>query len=169
MRRTLPDDWYPGTIPDNVVCEKTSYIGSSYNFSRYHSEREVGVRLGHSTALCNTILDMGPRGTISIGDHSLVTDAYIICDSEIEIGSYVLISWFVVLMDTYRGARKETSSAQQRIRLGDKSWIGFEACILPGVTVGEGSIVGARAVVCEDVPPYSIVAGNPAKVIRSVR
>jgi acetyltransferase-like isoleucine patch superfamily enzyme len=47
-------------------------------------------------------------------------------------------------------------------------WIGFEACVLPGVTIGEGSIVGARAVVCEDVPPYTVVGGNPARFIRQL-
>ena len=52
------------------------------------------------------------------------------------------------------------------IRIGANSWIGFDSCILPGVTVGEGSIVGARSVVTESVPPYCVVAGNPARVVR---
>jgi len=45
-------------------------------------------------------------------------------------------------------------------------WIGMEAVILPGVTIGDGSIVAARAIVSHDVPPYAIVAGNPAKVVK---
>ncbi len=48
-------------------------------------------------------------------------------------------------------------------------WIGTRSIILPGVRIGQGSIVGAGAVVSRDVPPYSIVAGNPAKVVRSRR
>jgi len=47
-------------------------------------------------------------------------------------------------------------------------WIGFDCVVLPGVTIGEGSVVGARSVVTEDVPPYTIVAGNPARVIRKI-
>ena len=47
--------------------------------------------------------------------------------------------------------------------------IGFESIVLPGVTIGEGAIVGCRSVVAEDVPPYTIVAGNPARVVRRVQ
>lgn len=52
------------------------------------------------------------------------------------------------------------------IVLGNDVWIGFEAVILAGVTIGDGAIVGARAVVTKDVPPYTIVGGVPAKSIR---
>ena len=50
--------------------------------------------------------------------------------------------------------------------IGDKVWIAYRAIILPGVTIGEGAVVGAGAVVTKDLEPYSIVAGNPAKVIK---
>lgn len=50
--------------------------------------------------------------------------------------------------------------------IGNDVWLGFEALVLPGVTIGDGAIVGSRAVVSRDVPPYSIVAGNPARVVR---
>jgi len=52
------------------------------------------------------------------------------------------------------------------IHIGPNVWIGFDVCVLPGVTIGEGSIVGARSVVASDVAPYSVVAGNPARFIR---
>ncbi|MDE7418966.1 MAG: CatB-related O-acetyltransferase [Muribaculaceae bacterium] len=52
------------------------------------------------------------------------------------------------------------------IVIGNDVWIGFEAIILAGVKIGDGAIIGARAVVTKDVPPYSIVGGIPAKVIR---
>ncbi len=51
------------------------------------------------------------------------------------------------------------------VLIGDRAWIGYRALILPGVTIGEGAVVGAGAVVARDVAPYTIVAGNPAKVI----
>jgi acetyltransferase-like isoleucine patch superfamily enzyme len=54
------------------------------------------------------------------------------------------------------------------VRIEAKVWIGFESCILPGVTIGEGSIVGARSVVVTDVPPFTIVAGNPARTVRTL-
>ena len=51
-------------------------------------------------------------------------------------------------------------------RVGNDVWLGYESLIMPGVTIGNGAIVSSRAVVVSDVPAYSIVGGNPAKVIR---
>lgn len=50
--------------------------------------------------------------------------------------------------------------------IGNDVWIGWDALVLPGVRIGDGAIVGARAVVSRDVPPYAVVAGNPARVVR---
>ncbi len=49
------------------------------------------------------------------------------------------------------------------VLIGDRVWIGYRALVLPGVTIGEGAVVGAGSVVTKDVDPYSIVAGNPAR------
>jgi virginiamycin A acetyltransferase len=50
--------------------------------------------------------------------------------------------------------------------VGNDVWIGTEAMIMPGITIGDGAIIGARAVVVKDVPPYTIVGGNPAKKMK---
>jgi galactoside O-acetyltransferase len=55
------------------------------------------------------------------------------------------------------------------VHIADKAWIGNSACILKGVTVGEGAIVAALSVVTKDVPPYHVVAGNPARVVKDLR
>jgi acetyltransferase-like isoleucine patch superfamily enzyme len=131
------------------------------------------------------MFDIGPRGRVSIGAYTLVNGARIICDAEVEIGDYGFISWNVVFMDTYRAPldpverQRELMQAPFRdarvidaavpakpIHIDRNVWIGFDACVMPGVTIGEGSIVGARSVVFEDVPPYTVVAGNPSRVIR---
>ena len=52
------------------------------------------------------------------------------------------------------------------IRIGNDVWIGYEAVIMAGVSIGDGAIIGARAVVTRDVPPYTITGGVPAKAIR---
>ena len=125
------------------------------------------------------------RGSGVLGDFALVNAARIICDAEVTIGDFALVGWGVVLMDTYRvpfeaAARRRVLHALPRrtprclpdtagsrpVHVGRGAWIGFGACVLPGVTVGDGAIVAARAVVIEDVPRDAVVAGNPARVVR---
>jgi acetyltransferase-like isoleucine patch superfamily enzyme len=183
---TLPWDWYPGTIPANVSIDDSAYVETSFSFTLYRSEVPVGVRIGYGSATYSgTMFDVGRQGRVFVADYVLVHGARIICDAEIEIGDYTFISWNVVLMDTYRvpfdpvERRRELERAAWRrprridaevparpIRIGRAVWIGFDVCVLPGVTIGEGAIVGARSVVMDDVPPYTIVAGNPARVVR---
>ncbi len=186
--RTLAWDWYKGTIPENVSLGTDAFLETTYSFYLYRSRMPEGLRIGNNaTIYLGTMFDVGPRGRMSIGDCALVHGAWIICDAAVDIGDYALISWNVVLMDSYRLSRElKTRRADLRrlarsalrrptvetpakpIRIGRNVWIGFECCVLPGVSVGEGSIVGARSVVTEDVPPYTIVAGNPARVIRQL-
>ena len=184
--RELRRDWHPGTIPENVVADPTAYVGTSYSFLRFCSEEPIGLRIGRAASLGDlTILDVGPRGRVVIGDYALVNGAMIICDSEVTIGDYTLIGWDVVLMDTYRvpfdvalrrRALERVALGRPRrlaadvpappIRIERNVWIGFEACVHPGVSIGEDAVVGARSVVTEDVPPGAVVAGNPARVVR---
>jgi len=63
---------------------------------------------------------------------------------------------------------RERLVKRAKILIEDDVWLGAHATILPGLRIGRGSIVGAGAVVVEDVPPYSIVAGVPARVIRTL-
>jgi acetyltransferase-like isoleucine patch superfamily enzyme len=183
-KRAIREDWYSGTIPDNVEVDETGYLGSSYSLTRCRSELPVGVRIGRGASLCDgATVDVGPRGTVRIGDYAMVTSPHIICDLEIDIGDYVFVSWSAILMDTYRvpldpderGRRQALGrpaglpTEARPVRIGHSAWIGFEACVLPGVTVGEGAVVAARAVVATDVPAYVVVAGNPARVVRELR
>lgn len=186
--RTLPWDWYPGTIPENVVLDDTAYVETTFSFGLYRSEAQVGVHLGRGASTYGgTMFDVGSHGRVTLGNYVLLNGARIICDAEIEIGDYTLISWNVVLMDTYRlpfdpiERQRQLERVSGRfpqyidgellarpIRIGRNVWIGFDACVLPGVTIGEGAIVGARSVVTQDVQPYSVVAGNPARLIKQL-
>jgi acetyltransferase-like isoleucine patch superfamily enzyme len=184
--RTLSWDWYPGVLPDNVEVDDTAYVETTVSLLRDRSEQMPGVRYGRgASTYLGTMFDVGPHGRVTLGEYALVHGARIICDAEISIGAYALVSWNVVLMDTYRvhldpaARREDVRRVPERrprglgsglpahpVHIGRNSWIGFDACILPGVTVGEGSIVGARSVVTADVEPFTIVAGNPARFVR---
>ena len=101
--RTLSWDWYPGTIPENVLLDETAYLESTFSFLMYRSKQPAGVRMGRgASAYMGTMFDLGPRGQVSIGEYGLVLGAWIECDAAVEIGDYSLISWNVVLMDTFR-------------------------------------------------------------------
>lgn len=186
--RRLPDDWFDGTVPPNVVIDDEAYVETTFSFLLFQSRRPEGVRVGKGASVyLGTMFDVGEAGRVAFGDFTLCNGARIVCDQEITIGDHTLISWNVVLMDTYRvpfdpalrraavaragsgWPRRVDGGAEARpIRIGRTAWIGFDACVLPGVTIGDGAIVGARSVVSEDVEPYTVVAGNPARMIRRI-
>jgi acetyltransferase-like isoleucine patch superfamily enzyme len=184
--RTLSWDWFPGTVPENVEVGDSAYLETTFSFQLFRSRRQPGVRYGRgASTYLGTMFDVGPGGQVTLGAYALVHGARILCDAEVVIGDYSMISWNVVLMDTYRVPRDpvarraelrgvprrarrvvDAGGPAQPVRIGRAVWIGFEACVLPGVSIGEGSVVGARSVVVESVPPFTVVAGNPARFIR---
>ena len=92
--------------------------------------------------------------------------------SEIVIGDSCLISQFVSLISSGhefrdRSRRIEAQGVPEKkgIRIGDDVWIGAMVTVLPGISIGTGAVVGSGAVVTNDVPPYAIVLGNPARVV----
>jgi acetyltransferase-like isoleucine patch superfamily enzyme len=186
--RTLPWDWFPGRVPENVLVDAGAYLETTYSFQLFRGTAPEAVRIGRGASVyLGVMFDVGPRGRVRVGDFTLMNGSRLICDAEVSIGDYCLISWNTVLMDTWRlpldpAARRaeleQVSARQPRraaadvparpIRIGRNVWIGFDSCVLPGVTIGEGSIVGARSVVTEDVPPFTVVVGNPARCIRQL-
>jgi acetyltransferase-like isoleucine patch superfamily enzyme len=75
-------------------------------------------------------------------------------------GSYVAFGAVILTHDMTRGLYADT-------RIGERCFIGARSILMPGVSIGDNSIVGAGSVVTRDVPPGSIVAGNPARIVRS--
>lgn len=110
---------------------------------------------------------------LQVGDHSNIGPySYIGCSGFIEIGHHVMMGPRVNLLSEQHNADDTATPMKMQgvqrsfIRIEDDCWIGANATILAGVTIGRGSIVGAGAVVTRDVPPGSVVAGVPARVIR---
>ena len=88
----------------------------------------------------------------------------------IEIGDDVLIGQQVVIATLNHDFNPEErgNMSPSPVKIGNKVWIGAHATILPGVTIGDGAVVAAGAVVTKSVPAFSVVAGVPAKIIKSI-
>lgn len=112
---------------------------------------------------------------IKIGSNSYINSAELLTttDTEISIGSNCLISYDVVMRtDAHNITDREKPIIEQgntakSIYIGDNVWVGQGAYIMPGVHIGDNSVIGARAVVTKDIPPDSIAVGVPARVIKS--
>ena len=112
-------------------------------------------------------------GDVIIGDHTRVGLHNTII-GPVEIGSHVNLAQGITvtaLNHNFSDTRKridEQGVSTSPVTIEDDVWIGANAVILPGVTIGEHCVVAAGAVVTKDVPPHSLVAGVPAKVIKKI-
>lgn len=145
-----------------------NYAWPISNKLRLLSARLMLVECGHN-------VDIGRRISfsrrISLGENSGIGDeAYFI--GKVSIGANVMIAArcaFIASTHSYQRTdipMRQQQGEEKEIVIGDDVWIGYNAIILGGVTIGTGAIVAAGAVVANDVEPYSIVGGVPAKLIK---
>jgi maltose O-acetyltransferase len=110
-------------------------------------------------------LQIGSRTFVNFGLVALDAAPITIGD-DVQIGPNVQLLTPTHPIDPRR--RQEKWEAAEPIGIGNNAWLGGGAIILPGVTIGEDTVVGAGAVVTKDIPPGVVAAGNPARVIRPV-
>lgn len=142
------------------------------------------LKIGKDSMIEGKLIFDRTDANISIGDRVFFSGT-IVSATEIVLGNDVMVSWGVTIIDhnshslkfsersqdvlNWRMGKKDWSTVKiSPVKICDKVWIGFNAIILKGVTIGEGSIVGAGSVVAKSVPPWTIVGGNPARVIREI-
>lgn len=152
-----------GKCGDNIFFEKNVAL------MRYPKnifiDANVVVKEGAKICPCN------PQATISIGENTTVGyHTFMFASEKIEIGNNCLIAPFVYLVDSDHSIDKSKRINQQPnqtapITIEDDVWIGTGAKILKGVTIGRGAIIAAGAIVKDNVAPYSIMGGIPAKKI----
>lgn len=114
---------------------------------------------------------MKPNSLLSIGDGTWMNDGvWFGCTERMTIGERVLIGPGVRLLDNdYHDLHQRwRTPASQPVTVGDDVWLASDAIVLPGVTIGRGAVIGAMTVVCHDVEPFSVVAGNPARVVKTL-
>jgi acetyltransferase-like isoleucine patch superfamily enzyme len=132
-----------------------------------------GASLGHGTVVAVKPGAHGP-GALHVGKGTYVGESNNLRSegAEIRIGEQCLISQFVSLIASGHGYERrdlriveQPVPAKLGVTIGDDVWIGCNAVVLPGVSIGAGAVVAAGAIVTRDVAPYCIVAGSPARVV----
>ncbi len=125
------------------------------------------VRVGRGTygVSRNTFHGLSDKVPVEIGNFcSIATDARIFCLAGHRTDLPSTYPFRTLLFNPAGGNQDAVSRGP--VRIGNDVWIGAAALVLDGVTIGDGAVVAAGAVVTRDVPPYAIVAGNPARIIR---
>ncbi len=187
--RRVEADWWRNPIPPNVRFGAGFYCESAQIFRFLRNREEGALTLGdYVSCYAGCSFAIGEQGRCTVGDFTLMNGALIMAEELIEIGSYCLISWNVGIADSdfhpidpaqrrldalalapyykERPARPPIRTAP--VHIADNVWIGMNAVILKGVTIGENSVVAAGSVVSKSVAPNTVVAGNPAVVVKQL-
>jgi len=172
-----------------------SHFLNGFNISFYNlANDKIYLKIGDDSILACNIIFESKGGEIIIGDRSFIGASSLICREKIEVQNNVFIAWGCWIYDhdshsiDFRERQNDIHQQLIDLRSGknfienknwdvvnskpiviqSNAWIGMNCIILKGVTIGEGAIVGAGSVVTKDVLPWTIVAGNPAKLIREI-
>lgn len=176
-----------------LYCPLSSNVTGLNISARNQSKEKHLVAVGDNSIVQGHFIFEIDHGQIIIGDRTFIGGGTFICIDGIKVGNDVMISWGCTfsdnnshstkwsdrvndVLDWKKGLEENkigyykdwTNVKHAPIIIRDKAWIGFNCVILKGVTIGEGAIVGAGSVIVKDVPDWTIVAGNPAKIIREI-
>jgi len=168
--RRVEHDWSTRQIPENVTWGDGFYCESAQCFLHFKGKRERAVEFGeHVSVYAASQFAVGEHGHVRVGNFTLLVGALITCETSVEIGSHCLISWGTGIADSdlhpvaaaqrridaealapfYDGQTERPREAirSRPVKIGDNVWIGMNAIVLKGVTIGENSIIAAGAVV----------------------
>ncbi|VAW03925.1 Xenobiotic acyltransferase XAT family [hydrothermal vent metagenome] len=165
------DARYPVTLPDGTVLQNLVYLNQVIN----HPNIEVGDYTyfnsfepvkDYAPHIAPYLYEGAPERLI-IGKFGQFANGtlFITSSANHPMQGFSTYPFAIFTPETMRAYADENAVRGDTI-VGNDVWIGNDAKIMPGVKIGDGAIIGAGAVVARDVPPYAIVAGNPAKVIR---
>ena len=143
------------------------------------------LSIGDGSVIEANIVSERDGAEILIGSNTFIGGSLIACATRIEVGDDVLIAWGCSIVDhnsqaiawnkrrddvkDWRRGKKDWKDVITKpVKIGNKSWLGFNVAVLKGVEIGEGAVVAAASVVTKSVPAWTVVAGNPAAPILAI-
>ena len=176
------------TPPPNARVGANTLITGDLSFKRFHSQEADALIIGADCTMDGVHFALGETGKVRIGDHCYFTNAVLLCELELRIGSYVVIGWNATIADTdfhplkpaeriadaiacspLGQGRPRPEIPKRPVTIEDDVWIGPNATILKGVRIGTGAFIEAGSLVTRDVPARARLMGNPAQIIGEVR
>jgi acetyltransferase-like isoleucine patch superfamily enzyme len=148
-----------------------SWIYSSFAFLHHQSELREAVTVGHDSGLYEgTFFLTGRESSVRIGHFCCVNDAVFAVNGSVRLGDYTFVAYGVTFSDGPVAVPPDSRTLAKgaHIEVGENVWIGARATVLGGAQIGDGSVVGALSVVDSAIPPLSVCAGNPARVVGQV-
>jgi maltose O-acetyltransferase len=131
------------------------------------------LTIGERVRLVSTVAQLElvtlPGGHLEIGDNVFINyGSSLVASKHVKIGNDALIGTHVMVMDCdfHRVEDKSWDTTGAPVVIEERAWLGNRSIVLKGVTIGHDSVVAAGSVVTRDVPPRTVVAGVPAKVVR---
>lgn len=147
-------------FPNALIDAKHSPAGS------------IAIEIGKNVMLREFSILRAHRGRLDIGDNSFIGPHCLLQGPNLSIGSNVMIGAGAKIFSSNHNFDKKDvpimlqDEISKGIKIEDDAWVGANVAILDGVTIGKGSVIGAGAVVTKNVAPFSIAAGNPARLLR---
>ena len=155
------------------------------NYRGIRFKNKCTLRIGENSIFEGAIFFEKDGACINIGERVFIGSSTLVCAENIEIGDDVLISWGCTIVDhnshslswklrsgdvlNWFDGKKDWGAVRTGpVKICSRAWLGFNVIVLKGITIGEGAVIGAGSLVSKDVPPYTVVAGNPAKLIREI-
>jgi len=182
-----PGRWTNGELPANVRVGLNSVITGDHAFKRFRSRIASALTLGAHCTMDGVHFALGEEARVQISDYCYFTNALLLCELDLRIGSYVVIGWNATIADTdfhpiapaeriadaiacspLGTGRPRPQIPRLPVVIEDDVWIGPNATILKGVRLGAGAFVEAGSLVVRDVPPHARVVGNPAQIVGEV-
>jgi acetyltransferase-like isoleucine patch superfamily enzyme len=184
---SAPAEWTHGPLPAGVRAGLGTRLSGDTAFKRFKSRRMPALVLGANCTMDGVQFAIGEDGVVEIGDYCYFTNAVLLCELAVKIGSYVVIGWNTTIADAdfhplapalrvadaiavspLGAGRPRPPIPQREVVIEDDVWIGPNVTILKGVRIGAGSFIEPGALVTRNVPPRSRVSGNPAEIVGTV-